>query len=234
MSRRTTARALPLLLVALLALLPAPARADARNPVLVIGGYAADTTKLEGLRSWLASQGFTAYSMVLLGNPSGTAAIPDSAQAVADKVTQIRQETGAAKVDLVGHSMGGLAERHYVKFLGGLGQVGTYVDVGTPEEGDWAGTLCSLYQGCRDMMPGSAFLTQLNTAPAVPAGLPAYHLYTTSGTGELTALPGATNASIQSFCPGRSVSHADEPIDGATQQLIASALDGGPLTTTCP
>jgi pimeloyl-ACP methyl ester carboxylesterase len=205
------------------------------NPVLVIGGFDADQPKLETLRAWLDSRGYRAYSLVLPGDPSATAPIADSAQAVADKVADIRRQTGAQRVDLVGHSMGGLAQRHYVKFLGGREQVGTYVDYGTPEQGELLGLLCSaLYPGCRDMTPGSAFLDNLNAEPAIPPGLPAYHLFTESGGGEKNPLPGATNRSLQSFCPGRSVDHADEPIDGAVQELIDTALRGVPLATSCP
>jgi pimeloyl-ACP methyl ester carboxylesterase len=213
----------------------AAAAAGGPNPVLVIGGYDANQDKLESLRAWLGGRGYSAYSMVLPGNPTGSAAIADSAQAVADKVAEIQRQTGAWKVDLVGHSMGGLAQRHFVKFLGGLDQVGTYVDYGTPEQGEQLGLLCyALYPGCRDLVPDSAFINALNADPAIPPGLPAYHLFTEGGGGEKNPLPGATNRSIQSFCPGRQVDHADEPIDGAMQQLIDSALRGGPLATNCP
>jgi triacylglycerol lipase len=205
------------------------------NPVLVIGGFDANQTKLERLREWLGSRGYSAHSMVLPGSPTGTVAISDSARAVADKVATIRRETGARRVDLVGHSMGGLAQRHYVKFLGGLDQVGTYVDYGTPELGETLGWLCfGLWPGCRDLAPGSAFINELNADPAVPPGLPAYHLFSEGNGGEMNPLSGATNASVQSFCPGRPVAHADEPIDGAVRELIDSALRGGPLTTRCP
>ncbi|WP_069162772.1 lipase family alpha/beta hydrolase [Nocardia altamirensis] len=217
------------------ALLPAAAHAVGPNPVLVIGGFDANQTKLDTLRAWLGSRGYPAYSMQLLGTPTGTAAIPESAKAVADRVAAIRHETGAARVDLVGHSMGGLAQRHFVKFLGGLGQVGTYVDFGTPEEGEPLAVACALFaQGCRDLLPGSAFLAELNAPPAVPAGLSAFHLFSDTEGGETKLLPGAVNASVQSFCPGRKVGHADEPTDRAVQQLIDSALRGGPLATACP
>ncbi|MEV6426200.1 alpha/beta hydrolase [Nocardia sp. NPDC051463] len=137
-----------------------------RNPVLVIGGYDADQEKLESLRSWLDARGYAAYSMVLRGNPTGTAAIADSARAVSDKVAEIRRETGAVHVDLAGHSMGGLAQRHYTKFLGGSDQVGTYVDFGTPELGEPLGWLCAVWsEGCRDMAPGSEFLTNSTLTP---------------------------------------------------------------------
>ncbi|MVU83125.1 alpha/beta hydrolase [Nocardia sp. ET3-3] len=216
---------------------PGTANADGppRDPVLLIGGIAADEGRLESFRIWLTGQGYTAFSMVLSGNPTGTAAIPESAQALAGKVAEIRGQTGAARVDLVGHSMGGLAQRYYVKFLGGFDTVGTYVDYGTPEQGDDLASVCALVSpGCRDLVPGSDFLTRLNADPAVPPGLAAYHFYSESAGAEKNSLPGAVNIGIQSFCPGRTVSHGEEPIDGALRQLIDTALRGVPLRTDCP
>lgn len=217
---------------------PGPA---APNPVLVIGGFDADRGILGKLREALDEWGYSAYSMVLpaapslSGAPTGSAPIPESAAAVAEAVAEIRQETGAARVDLVGHSMGGLAARHYVKFLGGGDSAGTYVDFGTPNSGQSLGNLCSLFwPGCRDIAPGSPFLLALNAPPAVPPGLPAYHLFSENEGPEREPLPGAVNASVQDFCPGRHVVHRDEPRDRAFQQLIDSALRGGPLATTCP
>ncbi|WP_232330258.1 esterase/lipase family protein [Nocardia fusca] len=212
---------------------PAPA-----NPVLVIGGFDADRRILEDLRAELADRGYRAYSMVLPAAPagsSGTEGIADSAAVVAGKVAEIRRTTGARRVDLVGHSMGGLAQRHYVKFLGGSDSVGTYLDFGTPNYGEPLGFLCApLFPGCRDIAPASEFLQQLNTPPALPPGLPAYHLYSENEGPERLHLPGAVNASVQQFCSGRHVTHRNEPQDAAFQDLIDSALRGGPLATDCP
>lgn len=212
---------------------PAPA-----NPVLVVAGFDADRGILEVLRAELAERGYRAYSMVLPAVPagsSGTKGIADSAAVVADKVAEIRRTTGARRVDLVGHSMGGLAQRHYVKFLGGSDSVGTYLDIGTPNYGQPLGYLCApLFPGCRDIAPDSEFLQQLNTPPALPPGLPAYHFYSENEGPERLHLPGAVNASVQQFCSGRHVIHRDEPQDAALQDLIDSALRGGPLVTDCP
>ncbi|WP_228812637.1 MULTISPECIES: esterase/lipase family protein [Nocardia] len=217
---------------------PRPATPD---PVLVIGGFDADQGILEKLREALDQWGYSAFSMVLpavpslSGAPTGSAPIAESAGAVAQAVDEIRRETGAARVDLVGHSMGGLAARHYVKFLGGGESAGTYVDLGTPNSGQSLGFLCSLFwPGCRDIAPGSPFLRALNQPPAVPPGLAAYHLFSEDQGAEREPLPGAVNASVQDFCPGRNVIHRNEPRDGAFQELIVSALRGGPLATTCP
>lgn len=212
-----------------------PNQHSASEPVLVIGGFAADPIRLESLRSWLSEQGYTAYSMMLPGSPTAAAPAVVSAHAVADKVTEVRHTTGAAQVDLVGHSMGGLAQRHYLKFLGGRDSVGTYVDLGTPHSGETMAWFCyGLYPGCRDLVPTSPFLAALNKGAGMPPGLPAYHLSSAHAGSENAPLPGAVNASVQSFCPGRTVSHADEPSDTAFQQLVDSALSNEKLTTTCP
>lgn len=211
------------------------------NPVLVIGGFDADQGILEKLRETLDRRGYSAYSIVLpavpslSGAPTGSAPIAESAAAVAQAVDEIRRETGAARVDLVGHSMGGLAARHYIKFLRGSEPVGTYVDLGTPNSGQSLGLLCSLFwPGCRDIAPESPFMRALNEPPAVPPGLVAYHLFSENEGPEREPLPGAINASVQDFCPDRHVIHRNEPRDGAFQELIVSALRGGPLATTCP
>ncbi|MFI6515361.1 esterase/lipase family protein [Spirillospora sp. NPDC050679] len=206
----------------------------ASNPVLVVGGIQAQQAKLDDLVAYLRSQGFHAESMQLRGSPTGTAPISESAQGVAEKAAEMRGRKSASRVDVVGHSMGGLAQRHYIKFLGGAAHTGTYVSVGTPEQGEWLGLLCSTsYAGCRDLLPGSAFLKNLNAPPAIPPGMPAYHFFSEQENGEKKPLPGAVNASVQSFCPGRKVAHADEPSDRAMQGLIAAALKGRPLATDC-
>ncbi|MFG2005058.1 alpha/beta hydrolase [Spirillospora sp. NPDC048911] len=205
------------------------------NPVLVVGGIRADQKTLDGMVSVLKERGFRAYSVQLAGRTPGTEAIPKSARVVADKAAEIRKKTGAARIDVIGHSMGGLALRHYIKSLGGRTQVGTYISVGTPHKGDWLGLLCATTsQGCRDLLPGSPFLKQLNAPPQLPEGIRAFHIFSDQGTGEKASLPGATNLRIQQFCPKRRVEHPAELVDGAVQDLVVSILHGGPPTTICP
>jgi hypothetical protein len=50
-------------------------------------------------------------------------------------VDEILEETGAEKIDLVSHSMGGLSSRYYIKFLGGIDTVDDYVSLGSPHHG---------------------------------------------------------------------------------------------------
>src|SRR5207253_349364 len=57
----------------------------------------------------------------------GTGDIAASAGQLASFVTRVRAATGAAKVDLVGHSQGGMMPRYYLKFLGGAALVNRLV-----------------------------------------------------------------------------------------------------------
>src|SRR6185437_9592331 len=115
----------------------------------------------------------------------GTGDIAASAGQLASFVTRVLAATGAAKVDIVGHSQGGMMPRYYLKFLGGANKVGTLVGLapsnhGTDLDGlveavqslpggnDFVGALCA---SCVQQEVGSDFLTNLNnggdTVPGV-------------------------------------------------------------------
>ncbi len=49
----------------------------------------------------------------------GTGPVADSAKEIAVYIDAVRARTGAAKVDIVGHSQGGLVTRQYLRFEGG-------------------------------------------------------------------------------------------------------------------
>jgi len=87
---------------------------------------------------------------------------------IAAWVDQILAETGAEKVDLVSHSMGGLSTRHYVKFLGGIDKVDDYVCLASPQHGRLS-TLVTPAKG--DVRPDSAFLENLNDGDETPGGV---------------------------------------------------------------
>jgi pimeloyl-ACP methyl ester carboxylesterase len=53
-------------------------------------------------------------------------------RAIVDAVTKL---TGKPKVFLVGHSMGGLASRAYIQYLGGGSKVAGLITIGTPHQG---------------------------------------------------------------------------------------------------
>ena len=79
--------------------------------------------------------------------------------------------TGAAKVDLVGHSQGGLVSRYYVKNLGGAAKVDSLISLAAPHYGTAEANVAAFFFGlgscfgvisCQQMSIGSTFLNDLN------------------------------------------------------------------------
>ena len=70
-----------------------------------------------------------------LPNAFGTKDIAQSAGEIATYVDAVLAATGAEKVDLVGHSQGGLVSRQYLKFNGGAEKVDKLVTLGATNHG---------------------------------------------------------------------------------------------------
>jgi triacylglycerol lipase len=79
-------------------------------------------------------------------------------------VDQVRAATGAAEVDVIGHSMGGLVARYYVTLAGGDGIVRSLITIGSPHHGTEISAL-GLGHPMRELVFGSPLLTRLAAAP---------------------------------------------------------------------
>ena len=148
------------LLAAMAVLSPTPGRADTGYPVLLVHGGIGSPVDFNQMVGWLIADGYRPYT-VNLGFPGiDTAANSEKIRARAD---QIRAATGASKVHLVGHSMGGLSARYYIKILGGLPHVASYTAFGTPQHGNPDG--CFLVP---DQCLSSPILQRLNRGDDTP------------------------------------------------------------------
>jgi pimeloyl-ACP methyl ester carboxylesterase len=128
-------------------------------PVLFIHGYAMNAGVWAPMVNYLSRVGLAnLYTMNLrphLGD------LDEYARQVAERVARICTTTGAPKVVLVGHSMGGLVARAYVARCGGAGRVAKVVSIGAPHHG----TLLARFvpgRNARQMHRGSAWLRDLN------------------------------------------------------------------------
>ena len=83
---------------------------------------------------------------------------------------QLLAATGAAKVDLITHSMGGLSSRYYLKNLGGDAKVDEWVSLGGPNHGTDFANFC-WDTSCSEMRIGSPFLTALNSGDETPGAV---------------------------------------------------------------
>ncbi len=184
-----------------------------------------------------------------LGRVGGQGPVRESVRQLAAFVERVRTATGSAKVDLVGHSQGGLVSVAYVKLEGGAATVDDLVSIAGSQNGTTLNGLATLAQslgvlglasgvanvlgvaGWTDQARGSAFLQGLWTDPTLPAG-PDYTTIMTRHDRVVTpwqsgALPGARNLVVQDLCPADPVGHVGMFLDEPTVQLVAHYLGGG-------
>ncbi|MEO9185134.1 MAG: alpha/beta fold hydrolase, partial [Kofleriaceae bacterium] len=79
-------------------------------------------------------------------------------------VDEVRAATGADQVDLIGHSMGGVVARYFVKLAGGDAAVHRVITIGSPHAGTDVGGF-GIGHPTRELVLGSTLLQRLAAAP---------------------------------------------------------------------
>jgi triacylglycerol esterase/lipase EstA (alpha/beta hydrolase family) len=232
------------------------------DPVVLVHGLGA--TMAENWAAFsplLADNGYCVYALTYGLDPGevyigGLQAMETSSKQLATFVNRVLKSTGAAKIDLVGHSEGTVMPQYYLKFLGGAAKVNRYVAItplyqGTNLDGTGAlitalesyspsgaapfeNLVAGLCGSCQEFLNGSTFLRHLYADGnyAVP-GI----TYTTIMTrydelvspytsGELHA-SNATNIVVQNQCPLDFSEHATMAFDPVVAQDVLNALDPG-------
>lgn len=95
---------------------------------------------------------------------------------LAKRVDELRHQLGVQKVNLVGHSFGGIVARNYVQLRGGENKVERLVCLGSPHAGSKLAPFSFSPLG-KLLIPGSSFLQKLNTETARTA-IPTTVIYT--------------------------------------------------------
>jgi len=139
-------------------------------PILLVPGWFDTARELAPLRIRLVSAGWPERSVKAITFSEPTGSNVEHAREIGLAVDSLLAHTGAARVDIVAHSMGGLAAREYLKDPGSARKVRRVVLLATPNQGTWSAYLA--FGGGRDeMLPGSSFLDSLNAGPSVPPGV---------------------------------------------------------------
>ncbi|GGU99616.1 lipase [Streptomyces albospinus] len=117
-----------------------PSFAHPRPVVLAHGTLANGLDNWLGLAPYLMARGYCVFSLTygqLLGLPlvGGVGPVDASARQLAAYVNRVLDATGARKVDIVGHSQGGMMSRVYLKFYGGRHKVHTLVGLAPNNHG---------------------------------------------------------------------------------------------------
>jgi triacylglycerol esterase/lipase EstA (alpha/beta hydrolase family) len=133
-----------------------PAQAHGRTGVLLVHGFVCNRGLWNPWLRQLAAQGVPVVAVSL---EPVFGSIDDYVAEVEDAVRRLEQATGAKPL-LVGHSMGGLAIRAWMRDHRGEARVQGVVSIGTPHQGTWLARWSFSANG-RQMRLGSAWLGRL-------------------------------------------------------------------------
>ena len=239
-----------------------PSAAHPYPVVLVNGTFANMNDNWQAAAPLLSNHGYCVFAFNYGGayasDPvQGTGEIAASAQQLAAFVSKVLSATGAAKVDLVGHSQGGMMPRYYINFLGGSAVVDKLVALAPSNYGTTLNglvTLANMFDtlaginglvsptctACVEQESGSPFLAKLNATPTVPAVQ--YTVIESTGDEVVTpytnaflpAAPNVTNITVNDQCSADHTDHVEIAADPVALADVLNALDPAhPVTVPC-
>ncbi|MGW1282982.1 lipase family alpha/beta hydrolase [Streptomyces sp. NPDC002586] len=128
-------------------------------PVVLLHGFIDNRSVFVLLRRNLAQHG--GQRVISLNYSPLTCDIRAAAELLGRHIEEICERTGSDRVDIVGHSLGGLIARYYVQCQGGDLRVRTLVTLGTPHSGTSAAPLANAHPIVRQMRPDSEVIEEL-------------------------------------------------------------------------
>ncbi|HZQ86163.1 MAG TPA: alpha/beta fold hydrolase [Acidimicrobiales bacterium] len=236
-----------------------PTTAHPRPLVLVHGLGATAAENWNYLSPILEADGYCVYALTY-GVDSrypymgGVIAMEQSSHELDAFVHRVLTATGAAQVDLVGHSEGTVMPQYWLWKLGGAPLVHEYValtplydgttfnGIASLESYDQGGAFAQFASGycgsCLEFIKGSPFLTDLYRNGVAAPGVHYTTIMTTHDelvtpytSGNLDS-PQATNIVIQNVCPNDLSEHGALAFDPVAARLVQNALD--PSTAVAP
>lgn len=191
------------------------------TPVLLVPGWLDTARDLAPLRIRLIAAGWSPESVDAITFREPTGSNRDHAEEIAAAVRTLLERTGASEVDIVAHSMGGLATRWYLAHAPDA-PVRRVVFIASPHRG----TLSAHFawgDGRSEMMPDSPLLDTLNARAPSPDGIETITIRTSVDThvvpGESATLPDVPDHRL--CCP----SHAGLLRDDEVFRLVQDFLD---------
>jgi triacylglycerol esterase/lipase EstA (alpha/beta hydrolase family) len=210
----------------------------------------------------LANHGYCVFAFNYGGSSStsdlqGTGDIAASAEQLATFVTTVLAATGASKVDLVGHSQGGMMPRYYINFLGGAAYVNALVALAPSNYGTTLDGLTTLGDdlsligpinsalttactACAEQEEGSSFLANLNATPTVSGVQYTVieseddEVVTPYTNAFLPAASNVTNITVQNQCSLDFSDHLEIAADPIAMADMLNALDpADPVRVPC-
>jgi triacylglycerol esterase/lipase EstA (alpha/beta hydrolase family) len=233
-----------------------PSSAHPRPVVLVNGTFANQIDSWNALSPLLKNNGYCVFTFnyggLFLGQIGAYGPVASSANELKTEVDHVLQVTGAAKVDIVGWSQGGMMPRYYLKNLGGASKVNALVGLAPSNHGttlSGLATLAGYFPGalqlvgalcpaCSDQVQGSAFITALNAGGDTVAGVKytviqsRYDEVVTPYQSAFLSGSNVTNITIQDKCILDGGDHLSMPYDHIVDREVLNALDPAHAAST--
>lgn len=202
--------------------------------------------KTEGYCVYALNYGATAFTLATFNQVYGMGPVAESAQQVAVFVDRVLAATGATKVDIVGHSQGGMMPRHFLKFLGGATKVNALVGIAPDNHGSTVNGIDQLANAfplvtenvvhtacpaCTDQIAGSDFITNLNAGGDTLPGIQYTVIASTNDyvatpyTSQFLVGPNVTNITLQNQCANYYLDHVSMAYDTLVARNVLNALD---------
>jgi triacylglycerol esterase/lipase EstA (alpha/beta hydrolase family) len=245
-----------------------PTSAHPYPVVLVHATLADEGSNWVTLAPLLANEGYCVYAFnygetlaslplipfVTPGRIDGLDHIEKSAGQLKSFVEKVLSKSGASKVDLVGHSQGGMMPNYYIKFLGGASKVNELIGLAPSNHGttlDGLTTLLEVFPFASEFTTGlleflgapslgeqeenSAFIKKLfGGGDPVVSGVRYAVIETnhdevvTPYTHAFLSGSGVTNITIQEQCPADPVAHVGMFDDSPSLQNVVNQLSSSP------
>lgn len=218
--------------------------------ILVHGTFGNMTNSWQALSALLANDDYCVYALNYGGRANtdqfhGYGDIVAGGAALAAFVDRVLRATGAAKVDIVGHSQGGMMPRYYVGFLGGAGKVNRLVGLAPSNHGTnlngltallhvfpgGSDALAAICTACAQQVAGSPFMTRLNGIGDTVAGVrytviaTRYDTVVTPYTSAFLVGSAVTNITLQDRCALDLSDHLGVAYDRIALRYVLNALD---------
>jgi triacylglycerol lipase len=197
----------------------------AGTPILLVHGIVDNRSVFTVLGAALRRRGFGVvhavnYSVLTAVNGD----VRTAAAVFGRQVEQVCEQTGADRVHVVGHSLGGLIARYYVQRRGGDERVDTLVTLGTPHRGTASAYL--LPTGlARQLRPDSPLIGEL-AEPAPGCRTKFVSVWSPSDQiiyPQRSARLEHPDLDVEEHCL-RDVGHFALPVDSRTSRLVVDSL----------
>lgn len=200
---------------------PAPTAPLAHDPIVFVHGWNSSGTVWNTMIGRFQTDGWTTAELNNWSYDTSQSNATTAAQ-LQTKVDGVLKATGASKVDIITHSMGGLSSRYYARNLGGDLRIDDWVSLGGPNHGTDFANGCAWQTSCQEMRIGSSFLAALNSGDETPGAVnygtwwsPCDEIINPDSS---VALSGAANT--QTACLGHSALYGDATVYGQVREFV--------------